>query len=57
MGYFQLKQIEGLARIAGHMDDDPVVVPPTRWGPASWWRIGLVALLVLIVVLAVMRWS
>ena len=29
-------------------------VGPARWGPASWWRIGLVALLGLIVLLLVM---
>ena len=55
MNGFDLQRILDLARVTGPLDDDPVVVPPTRWGPASWWRMGLVALAVLIAVLAVMR--
>ena len=31
----------------------PVATPaPRRWGPASWWRLGLVALLALLIGIA-----
>ena len=30
-------------------------VQPSRWGPASWWRIGLVAMAAMILVLLVSR--
>lgn len=56
-----LARVEQLARIAGQLDDDPIEMSasegwgPTRWGPASWFRIGLVALAVMIAVLLVWR--
>lgn len=50
-----LRHIASLVRIAGGLDDDPVVPPPTRWGPASWWRVGLVAMAVMIAVLLFWR--
>lgn len=34
--------------------DLETIVPPT-WGPASYWRIGLVVLLVLIIAVVVYR--
>ena len=49
MSYIQLRRIEELARIAGQFDDrDPVVLPPARWGPASWFRAALAVMAVLI---------
>lgn len=53
MNYLSLKRIEDLARIAGHLDEDPIVPPPARWGPASWWRIGLVVMALLIAAVAI----
>ena len=47
--------LERLVRIAAG-DDDPVAPPPTRWGPASWWRIGLVAMALMILALAIWPW-
>ena len=37
------------------MRDDDQMAKPRFWGPASFWRIGLVALAVLIVLLLVLR--
>lgn len=55
MSFSELDRIAALARIAGQLDDDPIVPPPARWGPASWWRVGLVAMAVMIFVLLVWR--
>ena len=57
MSYLELRQIENLARIGAHFDTGGDGEPTLsgRWGPASWWRIGLVALAVLIAVLLIMR--
>ena len=54
MSITELRHIENLARIAGNLDEEPGLnMPgPTRWGPASWWRIGLVVLALFIGVLA-----
>ena len=52
MTYFELKHVERLARIAGQFDDEPRPLAPVRWGPASWWRIGLVVMALLILVVA-----
>ena len=49
MSYLHLRRIEDLARIAGQFEDpDPVILPPTRWGPASWFRAALAVMAVLI---------
>ena len=48
-----LDRIADLARIAGGSNEDPIAPPPTRWGPASWWRIGLVVMALMIAGLAI----
>ena len=32
------------------------VARPRFWGPASWWRLGILALGILVLVLLVGRW-
>ncbi|MEQ8295951.1 MAG: hypothetical protein RIB53_02410 [Roseitalea porphyridii] len=44
----------GVPEQAGDLADLQSVTPPT-WGPGMWWRVGLGALTVLIVILLVIR--
>ena len=48
MTFDDLRHVESLARIAGNLDPEPPVSRPSLWGPASWWRMGLVAFAALI---------
>lgn len=48
MSFDDLRHIEGLARIADHLGEEPPATGPRTWGPASWWRMGLVVLAALI---------
>lgn len=36
-------------------DTDLETIVPPRWGPASWWRIGVAVLGVLIIALVIFR--
>ena len=53
MSFDDLRHIESLARVAGHLDEEPRVSAPGTWGPASWWRLGLVVFAALIAATAI----
>ncbi|TCD15077.1 hypothetical protein [Oricola cellulosilytica] len=47
----QNREIEQMAQT----DTDLETVVPPRWGPASWWRIGVAILGVLIIAVVIFR--
>jgi len=56
VSYAELKRVEQLARVSQHLDlgeDGPI--GRTRRGPASWWRMGIAFLGLMIAALLIYR--
>ena len=52
MTFDDLRHVESLARIADQFDHETPPTRPSLWGPASWWRMGLVVFAALIATFA-----